>query len=162
MFFKSKNKQNKVLSREPYASFLKKYNERTNKEIHVRIDSVKNNECLKADNTYAQFYDLSFKFYNILKVGLNQIPMFYVKHSISYSFYYDSDYWDIMMDVIEDIQKKSVGIYISSLVKKCRLECFIKKNLVTITYYVVCDRKNAKEICLQLISHDIAMFARGF
>lgn len=36
------------------------------------------------------------------------------------------------------------------------------KNTVTVMYSVLCDKKDAKEVCLQLINHDIALFTRSF
>ena len=70
---------------------------------------------------------------------------------------------DMMMDTINDIQKINGCFYISSMVKECNINCSINnKNMVNITYTVLCEKENAKEVCLQLISNDIAMFTRSF
>lgn len=162
MNFKQRIKKNKVLESEPYSSFIKQFNKESNNEIHLRISADSDNtECFKIDSIYARFFDMSFKFYMLMEGKTYRIPRFYVKHSISFGFI-DDDYTNMMLQMIEDIKKRSDYFYISSLAEKCRIESTVNKNLVTVTYYVSCKRKHAEEICLQLISHDIAMFARGF
>lgn len=48
---------------------------------------------------------------------------------------------DMMMDTINDIQKRNGCFYISSMVKECNINCSINnKNMVNITYTVFCDR----------------------
>lgn len=54
-------------------------------------------------------------------------------------------------------------MFISSLAKSCEVEAAVKaKNRFSLSYEVGCEKENAREICLQLISHDVAIFARSF
>ena len=83
-------------------------------------------------------------------------------HSLSYKFE-ETDYSEMMMDTIGDIQKKANNLYISAPVRRCEINCFLSgRNVVTVSYKVFCEKQNAKEVCLQLISTDIALFARSF
>ena len=86
----------------------------------------------------------------------------YVMHSLEYKFV-DDDYNDMMLDTVADIEKRNGYIYLSSLVHECEVRSSMNnKNTVTVMYSVLCDKKAAKEVCLQLINHDIALFTRGF
>ena len=82
---------------------------------------------------------------------------------LSYKFQDEDAFHDMMMDTINDIQKRNGCFYISSMVKECDISCSINnKNMVNITYTVLCEKENVKEVCLQLISNDIVMFTRSF
>ena len=82
---------------------------------------------------------------------------------ISYKFQDQDAFYEMMMDTINDIQKRNGYFYISSMVKECDVNCSINnKNMVNIAYTVLCEKESAKEVCLQLISNDIAMFTRSF
>ena len=83
-------------------------------------------------------------------------------HSLEYKFV-DDDYNDMMLDMAADIEKRNGYIYLSSLVHECEVRCSLNnKNTVTVNYSVVCDEKDVKEVCLQLIDHNIALFTRSF
>ena len=92
------------------------------------------------------------------------------KDAVSFEAYeYDKDEANQIVadggykDTIDDIQKRSSSFYISSLVHSCEVNCFLNdKNVVTVTFKVFCDKQDAKEVCLQLINTDIALFARSF
>lgn len=52
-----------------------------------------------------------------------------------------------MYDTIYDIQRNNGNLYISSQVKKCEIHAEINgKGMVFITFAVMCDRKDAKEV----------------
>ena len=112
---------------------------------------------------YTKSFDLEFKYYMSVDAEYIQRQSFCIIHTLSYKFEEEDDFHDIMMDTINDIQKRNGYFYISSLVKACDVNCSINnKNMVNITYTVLCEKDNAKEICLELISNDVALFTRSF
>jgi len=168
-----RNPQDDILKKEPYSTFIKKFNRLTSivdKKIHMKISSVDKDKKrygfangFNLDYVYAKSFDLEFKYYMFADAEYIQRQSFCIVHTLSYKFEKGDDFHDIMMDTIEDIQKRNGYFYISSLVKECDVKCFINnKNVVNITYTVFCKKKNAKEVCLQLLSNDIAMFTRSF
>ena len=170
MFLKSSNDD--ILKKEPYSTFIKKYNKLSsgiNEQIYMKIDSVDKEKRygfangFDLDYIYAKSFDLIFKYYMFVDAEYIQRQSFCILHTLSYKFEEEDAFHDIMMDTINDIQKRNGYLYISSLVKACDVNCSINnKNMVNITYTVLCEKDNAKEVCLQLISNDIAMFTRSF
>lgn len=167
-----KNSKDDILKKEPYSTFIKKFNGLNsilNEKIHLKINSVdKNNRFgfakgFNLDYVYAKSFDLEFKYYMFVDAEHIQRQSFCIIHTLSYKFEEEDDFHDIMMDTINDIQKRNGYLYISSLVKACDVNCSINnKNMVNITYTVLCEKDNAKEICLELISNDVALFTRSF
>ncbi len=164
-----------ALEREPYQTFLKKFNKLdglTNESVHLKITSGEKEKknCFAGftdgfslDYCYAKRFDLDFEFREFAAAERDGSPKFCVMHRISYRFTENEDLHNIMMDTIDDIQRRNGYFYLSALAKECEVNCFVNsKNMVTVTYTVFCGKTDAKEVCLQLISHDIAMFARSF
>lgn len=90
-----------------------------------------------------------------------QQEKFFVYHELLTEF--DEEFRDCLMDMSDDIRKKQGCMFISSLAKSCEIEAAVKaKNRFSLSYEVGCEKENAREICLQLISHDVAIFARSF
>lgn len=115
------------------------------------------------DYVYAKSFDLDFKYYMFVDAEYIQKQSFCIIHMISYKFQDQDAFYEMMMDTINDIQKRNGYFYISSMVKECDVNCSINnKNMVNIAYTVLCEKESAKEVCLQLISNDIAMFTRSF
>lgn len=166
------NSKDDILKKEPYSMFIKKFNRLTsiiNQKIHLKINSVDKDkrygftDGFNLDYVYAKSFDLEFKYYMFVDAEYIQRQSFCIVHTLSYKFEEEDDFHDIMMDTIDDIQKRNGYFYISSLVKECDVKCSINnKNVVNITYTLLCEKENAKEVCLQLISNDIAMFTRSF
>lgn len=156
---------------EPYVTFIKKYNKLSNlinEKIQIRIKTTKDKDRggyvngFYLDYVYTKWFDLKFQFYSLMEENDPPNPEFCVAHSLSYKFE-ETDYSEMMMDTIGDIQKKANNLYISALVRRCEINCFLSgRNVVTVSYKVFCEKQNAKEVCLQLISTDIALFARSF
>lgn len=171
MFGNESKTQAEILKMEPYAGFLRQFD--TLKDIggetvHIRIasDNIARNEDkvigLELNRTYTRWYDLRFVFRTVLdkKDDLQQ-EKFFVYHELLTEF--DEEFRDCLMDMAEDIMKKQGCMFISSLAKSCEVEAAVKaKNRFSLSYEVGCEKENAREICLQLISHDVAIFARSF
>lgn len=171
MFGNESKTQAEILKMEPYAGVLRQFD--TLKDIggetvHIRIasDNIARNEDkvigLELNRTYTRWYDLRFVFRTVLdkKDDLQQ-EKFFVYHELLTEF--DEEFRDCLMDMAEDIMKKQGCMFISSLAKSCEVEAAVKaKNRFSLSYEVGCEKENAREICLQLISHDVAIFARSF
>lgn len=167
-----KNSKDYILKKEPYSTFIKKFDRLTtviNEKIHMKINSVDKDKRygfaggFNLDYVYAKSFDLEFKYYMFVDAEHIQRQSFCIVHTLSYKFQDEDAFHDMMMDTINDIQKRNGCFYISSMVKECDISCSINnKNMVNITYTVLCEKENAKEVCLQLISNDIAMFTRSF
>lgn len=170
MIFRKKERDD-ILNNEPYATFSKKFDKLQsviNEKIHIRIDTNDNGKKtgftsgFYLDSCYAQWFELKFEFYGLDNEESNPNQQLYVMHSLEYKFV-DDDYNDMMLDTVADIEKRNGYIYLSSLVHECEVRSSMNnKNTVTVMYSVLCDKKDAKEVCLQLINHDIALFTRSF
>ena len=149
MIFRKKERDD-ILTNEPYAAFIKKFDKLQsviNEKIHIRIDMNDNGK--KTGFTSGFYLDSCY-------------AQWFVMHSLEYKFV-DDDYNDMMLDTVADIEKRNGYIYLSSLVHECEVRSSMNnKNTVTVMYSVLCDKKDAKEVCLQLINHDIALFTRSF
>lgn len=168
MFAKKEN----ILDREPYVTFLKKFNKLdslSNANINMRISSnfrkeaEECNQAFSLDYLYAKSFELDFQFVTFFDEEYLHNQRFCIFHTISYKFE-DEEYQNMMMDTIGDFQKRNGYLYISSLVQECEINASVNnQNVVTISFRVFYDdQKCAKEICLELISQDIALFARSF
>ena len=68
-----------------------------------------------------------------------------------------------MMYTILDLNKRDDWLYMSKLVQDCIIHANIDgKDRVNITYTVFCEREDAKEVSLQLLSNDVALFLMMF
>lgn len=170
MMFIRKGKKN-VLENEPYETFIKLYSKLEsiiNENIHMRIAA---DTCNKKtgfvggfvlDYIYTKYFDLDFQFALFIDEERIQNQKFCVFHTLSFMFD-DENFQGMMMDTIGDIQKRNGYLYISSSVQECEVNCSVNnKNVVSISFCVCCKKEDAKEVCLQLISHDIALFSRSF
>lgn len=169
MFMMRKRKEG-ILDREPYATFLKKYKKLgdniINQKIKWKITSSNKDDYkdgFDLQYIYCERFDLEFEYYLMYDEERIQNQQFAIVHTLSYKFDDSEGYRDIMYDTINDIQRSSGRLYISSLVKECEINARINgKGTVYITFAVLCDKKDAKEVSLQLISQDLALFARSF
>lgn len=172
MFGNESKTQAETLKMKPYAEFLRQFNTLKDvggETVHIRIasDNIAWNEYkviggFELNRTYTRWYDLRFVFRTVLdkKDDLQQ-EKFFVYHELLTEF--DEEFRDCLTDMAEDIRKKQGCMFISSLAKSCEVEAVVKaKNRFSLSYEVGCEKENAREICLQLISHDVAIFARSF
>ncbi len=170
MFIRRAN--NGVLEKEPYATFIKKFDKLgssiLNKKIKWKIASKKGKDeedsGFPLQNYYCERFDAEFEYYLVFDEEQIQNQKFVIIHTLSYKFDGDGDeFRDIMMYTIADLNKRSGQLYMSKLVKDCIIHATVDgKDRVNITYTVFCDRDDAKEVSLQLLSNDVALFARTF
>ena len=169
MFIRRGN--NGVLEKEPYSTFIKKFdklgNSILNKKIKWKIASKKGKDDedlgFPLQYCYCERFDVEFEYYMVFDEKQIQNQRFVIIHTLSYKFDGDGEFRDIMMDTILDLNKRSGQLYMSKLVKDCIIHATVDgKDRVNITYTVFCDREDAKEVGLQLLSNDVALFARTF
>lgn len=164
-----RNSKEDILKKEPYRTFVKKFNKLTsiiNEKIHITINNKDKHygfaSGFNLDCVYAKSFNLEFKYFMFVDESI-QRQTFCIIHTISYKFQDEDAFREMMMDTIDDIQKRNGYFYLSSMVKECDVKCSINnKNMVNITYTVLCEKENAKEICLELLSNDVALFTRSF
>lgn len=159
-----------ITEREPYTSFLKEWKRKGSELESISLtisssceekDTVKYRNGFCLDYTYSDSFTLDFDYFELIDSKTRK-EKFLINHVISYT-YSDDSYTNLMQTTIEDIQKRSLDFYISSLVESCEVSCSMNSSKkVQIVYNVFCDRNDAKEVSLQLISHDIALFSRSF
>lgn len=161
-----------MLINEPYATFIKKFDKLNgaiaNEKIHLRISSDKKNgdeainKGFSLDRCYTKRFDLDFRYISLIDDEKTRNEKFCILHTISYM--YDDIYCEDMMTyTIDDIKKRNGYFYISSDVKECEVDCHINgHNVVAVDFFVCCEKDKAREVSLQLISQDIALFARSF
>ena len=168
MFIRREN--NGVLEKEPYATFIKKFdklgNSILNKKFKWKIASKKGKDeddsGFPLQNCYCERFDAEFEYYMVFDEEQIQNQKFVLIHTLSYKFDGD-EFRNIMMYTISDLNKRSGQLYMSKLVKDCIIYATVDgKDRVNITYTVFCDREDAKEVSLQLLSNDVALFARTF
>ena len=170
MFIRREN--NGVLDKEPYATFIKKFdklgNGILNKKFKWKIASKKGKDeddsGFPLQNCYCERFDAEFEYYMVFDEEQIQNQKFVLIHTLSYKFDGDGDeFRNIMMYTISDLNKRRGQLYMSKLVKDCIIYATVDgKDRVNITYTVFCDREDAKEVSLQLLSNDVALFARTF
>lgn len=160
-----KKRKNNPLEKQPYAAFLKSYKkiERNliNQKIDLEISSDKGENAGEfiIQSVYCETFKLGFQYY--LMCNEKQDKEFWITHTIVYSYLDDCE--DTMYYLIEDIQNMNGFYYLSDKVEHCDVNCSINsRNKVFITYNVKCEMDDAREVSLQLLSQDIAMFTRTF
>ena len=165
-----RKQKEEILDREPYATFIKKFDKLgdniVNQIIKWKITSNNKGGCkdgFDLQYIYCERFDLEFRYYLMCDEERIQNQQFAIVHTLSYKFDDSEGYRDIMCGVINDIQRCSGMFYISSLVEECEINAHVDgKGTVYITFVVLCDRAVAKEVSLQLLSQDLALFARSF
>lgn len=172
MFTKWNNKEN-VLDREPYATFIKKFEKISgdllNHKIHMRISSKETDEhdCVfkngfYLDYVYTKSFDLNFEYVSIISDLRSNQQRFFILYTISFKFEGDI-LEDMMMYLMRDFKTRNGLFYLSSDVKECELDASVSNNnIVSLNFSVECSKEMAKEVSMQLISHTIALFCRSF
>lgn len=160
-------KQKNILDTQPYKEFIEKYEKMDDSDdtISMRIVSQKSNSSFFSngfylDYIYSNCFDLFFSFATL--VDEKNVKKHIIYHELS--FKYDSSYQDMMKELTQNINNRNGYYYISSLCQECQLEAYLNSsNMVTVAFNVSCEKKSDyKEICLELLSLDIALFTRSF
>ena len=161
-------KQKTIIEKEPYVSFLKQFekmNGNFDEPINIKISSQNTNKSFfsngfNLDYVYCTQFSLDFMFGTIIEENSKKTKSV-IYHVISYKF--DPSFGKMMSDLVEDINSRNGYLYISSLSQEIQIEAYINNiNTVSIAYNIYCQKNDIKELCLELISHDIALFTRGF
>lgn len=153
-----------VLEREPYRSFLEQF-EKQDRNINDRpitiqiISQDTNNKSFTLDSCYTTQFDLKFQAFTLLDEKSKKTKCNII-HTISFKF--DPSFFNVMSNLIEDINSKNGCLYLSFFCQDIQMEGYMNVNTVSIAFNVYCQKEHIKEICLELISQDIAIFSRSF
>lgn len=141
IIFIAENNEYNPLEFEPYKSFNKKFEDR---EDDLEGALIK----ISIPNHRKGFVDGSSSENSIL-----------IHHTIEYDF--DTSFVEIQQDMAEEFKSRAEHIYIPG-VKQLELSYRLTSKSVQLIFDVVTEEKSLQTICNQLISHDVAIFSRGW
>ena len=162
IFIPESNEYN-PLELEPYRSFKRKFEDREDDIDGALIKlSIPNQrrgfiDGFSVDRYYCDDLTLKFMFSHIHeKSGGNDIL---IHHVIGYD--YDSSFVEIQQDMAEEFKVRAEHIYIPG-VKHLELSYRLTPKRVQLIFDAITEEEKVQSICNQLISHDIAIFSRGW
>lgn len=152
------------LNLEPYNTFNKKFEDKAETLDGALIKlGIANHrkgfvDGFSIDRFYCDDITLKFMFSQIHK-GLNEGKDFLIHHTIEYGF--DSSFTEFQQEMAEEFIARSAYIYIPGI-KQLELSYHLKSKNVMLIFDVVTEKEQIQSVCNQLISHDIAIFSRGW
>lgn len=163
IFFKEHNEN--TIELEPYCSFGKKFKEKVEAGIDgscvtVPISNYKGelSAGFEVDRYYANDIRLKFCF-NRNPNSTTTNEEYLVHHTLEFDF--DLDFEDIQRGSLEDISKRSKYFYIEG-VSYYEFTYQMGRKSAEMRFDVLTSEKDIDRVCNQLISHDIAIFSRGW
>lgn len=163
---------------EPYQTFLKAYDRACNRNGNLINDTIRfplveerkyassnDSSAFPVDDDFYMFdAEVVFKFVTLLNDKQQDINKHerYIYHVITWNFI--EDVREFNLDIMEEINKRSGFLYIPGC-DSVSIKGTVNKFDAEITYCVKCTKTtsdNDKQICMSLLSHDIALFARGW
>lgn len=163
IIFILENNEYNPLELEPYRTFNQKYEDREDDIegalIRINISNQRRGfvDGFSVDRFYCDDITLKFWFSNINdKHDGNDIL---IHHTIEYDF--DSSFVEIQQNMAEEVKERAEHIYIPGVMNLALSYRLTSKNIQLI-FDVVTEKDKVQTVCNQLISHDIAMFARGW
>lgn len=163
IIFIAENNEYNPLELEPYKSFNKKFEDREDDLEGALIKiSIPNHrkgfvDGFSIDRYYCDDITLKFMFSHIH--GSSNENSILIHHTIEYDF--DTSFVEIQQDMAEEFKSRAEHIYIPG-VKQLELSYRLTSKSVQLIFDVVTEEKSLQTICNQLISHDIAIFSRGW
>jgi len=152
------------LSHDPYLSFNKQFCDMAGRldssSIKIHISDKKNGlkDGFSLDQDYFNDVNLKFLFSYMPNECKDQKDVL-VHHELSYGF--DPDFLESVMDTSEDISDRADYFYIPE-VKHLEMTSRMTSKHVFLTVNALSTEENVQMVCNQLLSHDIAFFARGW
>ena len=161
IIFKENHK--KPLEREPYFTFNKKFEE----EADVGIDRTRINIDIPSHKPgftngfdvnpfYGEDFLLSFSF---MKNTLEDPDCYLIHHTVEFEF--AEDFIELQRDSLEEVSKRAGFFYIDGA-DYYEFSYHLGENKAELRFDILASEKKIKRVCNQLISHDIAIFARGW
>lgn len=164
IIFISENYDHNPLSLEPYSEFNKKFEDKVDSLdgalIKIGIASHKNGfvKGFSIDRFYCDDIMLKFMFSRI-HMGQAREKDILIHHTIEYDF--DSSFVEFQQDMAEELKVRAGYIYIPGI-KQLELSYRFTSKNIQLIFDVVTEEDKLQTVCNQLISHDIAMFSRGW
>ena len=162
IFIPESNEYN-PLELEPYRSLNKKFEDREDDidSALIKISIASHRKGFVGGFSVDRFYcdDITLKFMFSYIHGNHDRNDILIHHTIEYDF--DSSFVEIQQDMAEEFKARSEHIYIPG-VKHLELSYRLTSKSVQLIFDVVTKEEKLQSICNQLISHDIAMFSRGW
>jgi hypothetical protein len=164
IIFLKEDKEN-TLEMEPYRTLGKKLDDKIDDgldgcRIKVNIGNHKDGfvNGFEISRYYAEDIVLMFSFTRNPN-SLDDNECYLVHHQIEFEF--DSDFADVQRDSLEEIDKRSKYFYIDGA-SYYEFSYLIGIRKVEMRFDVLTAELNIRKVCNQLISHDIAIFSRGW
>ncbi|MBR3242794.1 MAG: hypothetical protein IKF90_08870 [Parasporobacterium sp.] len=163
IIFIPENNEYNPLELEPYRSFNRKFEDREDEidgaQIKLSISNQRRGyvDGFSVDRYYCDDITLKFMFSHIReKRDGNDIL---IHHLIEYGF--ATTFVEIQQDMAEEFKVRSEHIYIPG-VMNLELSYRLTSKNIQLIFDVVTAKDKVQTVCNQLISHDIAMFSRGW
>ena len=152
------------LALEPYLSFNKKFEDKADSLDGALIKiSIANQKMGFADGFSVDYFYSDDILLTFFLSGISEIKNiekdYVIHHSIEYDF--DMASLDIQQGMAEEFKKRADYFYIPGA-KQVALSYLLAARHVQLIFDVVTSESNIQAVCNQLISHDIAMFSRGW
>lgn len=164
--FISESKNYNPLELEPYCSFNKKFTDKEEDIDGSMIKLVISNhrkgfvDGFSIDRFYCDDITLKFLFSRIqIHEESTDKKVILIHHTIEYDF--NSSSAEFQQDMAEELKARSGHIYIPG-VKQLELSYRQTSRNIQLIFDVITDEEQLRMVCNQLISHDIAMFSRGW
>lgn len=163
IIFIPENNEYNPLNLKPYSSFNKKFEDKAEdlEGALIKIGIANHRKGFVDGFSVDRFYcdDVTLKFmFSHIHWGHDE-KVVLIHHTIEYDF--DSSFVEFQQDMAEELKARAEYIYIPGI-KQLELSYRLTSKSVQLIFDVVTVEDKLKTICNQLISHDIAMFSRGW
>lgn len=161
--FIPENNEYNPLELEPYRSFNQKYEDRQDdidgNLIKISIPNQRRGfvDGFSVDRFYCD--DITLKFWFSHFYEKHEGNDILIHHTIEYDF--DPSFVEMQQDMAEEFKVRAEHIYIPE-VKNLELSYRLTSKNIQLIFDVVTEKDKVQTVCNQLISHDIAMFSRGW
>lgn len=161
IFFKEDNEN--TLELEPYYSFNKKFEDKIEDGIdgaRIKVDIANHKSGFvngfDLDRNYGEDFVLRFSF---TKNQQEEAEYYLIHHTVEFEF--DEYFSEIQQDSLEEVRKRAKYFYIDGA-EYYEFSYHISSRKAELKFDVLTSEKKIQNVCNQLISHDIAIFSRGW
>ena len=157
------NKNYNPLNLEPYISFNKKFEDKADdlEDALIKIGISSHRKGFVDGFTVDRFYcdDIFLKFIFSRAGATSGDNNILIHHTIEYDF--DSSFVEFQQDMAEEVKARAEYLYIPGI-KQFDFAYHLSTKSIQLIFDVMAEENKVQEICNQLISHDIAIFSRGW
>lgn len=161
IFFKEDSEN--TLKLEPYYSFNKKFDDKKEDGIdgaRIKVDIANHKSGFVNGFDQNQNYGADFVLrFSFTKNKQDEQELFLIHHTVEYEF--DEYFYDIQQDSLEELRKRSNYFFIDGA-EYFEFSYHISARKAELRFDVLVSEEKIQNVCNQLISHDIAIFSRGW